>query len=116
MNMIIIFSLIFLFIPGEISASEFSKLTGSYAITSVNLTDAVSGDKKDRLVLYLEGKVARETFDQMSGPVEESHCDPDLRIKSAGGIICSNNIRYKDYQCTIGVMLKSGVAVKAATC
>lgn len=102
---------------GALGASEgFKKLTGSYMIASKNLIDPAPGEKKDRVALFLEGDAARDIYNQMPGPARKNACSSDLRTKSSGGLICSKDLSRNDYQCTVGVILKTGAVVDVSVC
>lgn len=96
-------------------ALDVKPLAGTYAIGSATLVDPPPDEKKDRLLLYLDGKTAREVYDAMEAPARASACDPDLRTKSAGALECSRS-KAGEYTCSLGVSLARGTAVKASVC
>lgn len=105
-----------LFLSHATLAAEFKKLEGSYALTSESMVDPAPDAKHDRLVVFIEGSAAKEAYQAMSAPARKNACDAAIRTKTSGGLACSRNLSRDDYQCTVGVLLKSGVSVGAATC
>lgn len=112
----VVFTCQLLCVSAAHASGGYKQLSGSYAITSENIVDPGPEEKKDRLVLFIEGDAAREVFDSMDVPVKKNDCDPALRTKSAGGLVCSVDLTRKDFQCTVGVKLGNGSAVKAVAC
>ncbi len=96
-------------------ALDVKPLQGSYAIGSATLIDPPPDETKDRLLLYLDGRVAKDTYDAMEARARRSQCDPDLQTKTAGSLECSMS-KAGEYTCSIGVMLGSGRPVGASTC
>jgi len=105
-----------LFISGTTTAAEFKKLEGSYAVASENIVDPAPDEKNDRLIVFIQGSAAKETYQAMSAPPRKNSCDAAIRTKTAGGLACSRNLSRGDYQCTVGILLKSGASVSAVTC
>lgn len=97
------------------AALDVKPLAGTYAIGSATLVDPPLGEKKDRLLLYLDSKTAQDTYDAMEAPARVSVCDPDLRIKTAGALECSRS-KAGEYTCSVGVSLLQGTTVKASVC
>lgn len=97
------------------AALDVKPLAGSYAIGSATLVDPPPGEKKDRLLLYLDGDAAREVYEAMPAPARADACDPDLRTKSAGALECSLS-KAGEYTCAVGILLEQGTTVKASTC
>lgn len=100
---------------GAAQALDTRPLVGSYAIGSATLVDPPPGEKKDRLLLYLDGTTARQVYDAMQAPARTSGCDADLRTKSAGALECSRS-KGGEYTCSVGVSLVTGAAVPASVC
>ncbi|HEY9256289.1 MAG TPA: hypothetical protein VIP30_17355 [Stenotrophomonas sp.] len=105
-----------LLFSGATVAAEFKKLEGSYALTSESMVDPAPDAKHDRLVVFIEGSAAKEAYQAMSAPARKNACDAAIRTKTAGGLACSRNLSRDDYQCTVGVLLKSGASVSAVAC
>ena len=97
------------------TALDVKPINGTYAVGSATLVDPPPDEKKDRLLLYLDGKTARETYEAMEAPARTSPCDPDLRTKTAGALECSRS-KAGEYTCSIGVSLVRGNTVKASVC
>lgn len=43
-------------------------------------------------------------------------CSSDLMTTSSGGLVCSNDLKRREYQCTLGVILEAGNAVDVSVC
>ena len=97
------------------TALDVKPINGTYAVGSATLVDPPPNEKKDRLLLYLDGATAREMYDAMTAPARVSACDPDLRTKTAGALECSRS-KAGDYNCSVGVSLLQGTTVKASVC
>jgi|SRR5215213_10345899 len=98
------------------SAAELNNFEGRYGFSSADIIDAVPTDKQDRLVIFIAGKAARETYEKMQVKAKEGLCDPDLMIKNAGGLMCSKDTARGEYYCSVGLLLKSGKSVDVSTC
>lgn len=96
-------------------ALDVKPVAGTYAIGSATLVDPPPNEKRDRLLLYLEGNAAREVYEAMTAPVRISACDSDLRTKTAGALECSLS-KAGEYTCSVGVSLERGMTVAASVC
>lgn len=101
---------------GADSANGYMKVDGSYLIASKNLIDPAPTEKKDRAAFFLVGATAKDMYDHMPVPEKKDACSNALRTKTAGGLLCSKDITSNEYQCTFGVILKTGALVDASVC
>ena len=99
----------------SLMAQDFKKLEGQYAISSKTLLDPPTDEKKDRVLLSVHGQGAKEIFDTMASPAKMDKCSGDLQTKTAGGLECSKAASGV-YQCTVGVLLKTGATIKGRVC
>jgi hypothetical protein len=100
---------------GAAQALDTRPLVGSYAIGSATLVDPPPGERKDRLLLYLDGATAKQVYDAMQAPARVIACDPDLRTKTAGALECSRS-KDGEYSCSVGISLLTGATVPASVC
>lgn len=98
------------------TSDGYKKLSGSYAVSSKNLIDPAPGEKKDRMVFFLEGDAAMDMYNKISGPAIKDPCSEELTTKTSGGLTCSKEVGTNVYTCTFGVMFKSGLLIKAKVC
>jgi hypothetical protein len=101
--------------PSLTIAQEFKRLDGQYAIGSKTLTDPPPDEKKDRLLLSIQGGGAKEIFNSIVTIAKADRCDINLVTKSAGSLECSKSGAGL-YQCTIGLSLASGSPLKGRVC
>jgi hypothetical protein len=101
---------------GAVLAGGYSKVFGSYMIASKNITDPAPNEKKDRVAFFLDSSTAKSIYSQMPALAKKDACSSDLVTKTAGGLVCSRNLKSSEYQCTFGVMLKNGITVDVRTC
>lgn len=99
----------------SVSAQEFKQLEGQYAISSKSIIDPPASEKKDRALFSIHGSGAKELFDSMAVPAIKDKCSAELVTKSAGALECSKNT-LGIYQCTFGVLLKTGNTIKGRVC
>lgn len=96
-------------------AMDTRPLSGTYVIGSATLVDPPPGERKDRVLFYIDGAAAKEIYDAMEAGARPSVCDPSLRSKTAGTLECSRSAG-GEYECSVGVSLTSGTSVKASVC
>lgn len=96
------------------NAQDYRKLEGTYAITSASLTDAPQGEQKDRVVMIVKGKAAKEIYDAMPGKAKKSECDAGMLLKVSGGLACTKESTL--YSCNVAVLLKTGESTSALVC
>ncbi len=111
----LLLSLVLVAAASCLEAQEFKPLAGQYAIASKSLVDPPPDEKKDRLLLWIQGSGAKDIFESMAGPARKDACNPDLVKRSAGALKCAKHAD-GDYLCTIGVLLTTGSTVKGSVC
>lgn len=53
---------------------------------------------------------------QMPAVARRDACSSDLMTTSSGGLVCSNDLKRREYQSTFGVILETGNAVDVSVC
>jgi hypothetical protein len=101
-------------------SGAFSKLEGEYSVTTKDIVDPVPEDRRDRVVLSITGKSAKEIFDAMPAQALRVSCDGAKNnavppTKKAGGMECTGN-EAKGYVCTVAIMLDSGKTTRGYVC
>lgn len=100
-------------VSGLAAAAEYKPMTGQYAITRPTLLDAPADETPDRIVLFLEGAAARDTYRRMSAAARPRECSQDVALtKTAGATACRFDTTEDTYVCWIGVHLHSGQGVQ----
>jgi len=121
----IVIALSFLMISiGAVSAQEgeYKKLEGHYTISGESLTDPPPDEKKDRVVMSIEGESAKDIYNTMLTPARRTTCDgvPTFNLprlmKTAGDLECFFDETNKIYQCLIGIKLDTGATVFGYVC
>lgn len=101
-------------------SGAFSRLEGEYSITTKDIVDPLPADRRDRVVLSITGKGAKEIFDAMPAQALRVSCDgrKDDTLpptKKAGGMECTGDSS-TGYVCTVSIMLDSGRTARGYVC
>ncbi len=95
-------------------AQEYRKLEGSYAIASATLIDPPKNEKKDRVVLFIDGAAAKEIYDGMAGEAKKFACSDEMLLKTSGNLTCTKESGI--YACHVAILLSSGNTASALVC
>lgn len=93
------------------------KLTGTYSIGTMSLTDPAPGDAKDALLrLYLTGDAAKDLYNTIRVPPTKDQCfDDGTMSKTLGEVMCSRHPKGA-HECWIGIDLKKKALAHAFVC
>ena len=107
---------VFCAVPASDFGWKFRDLTGTYALTSENVLYPAPTEKKDRVVLMLDGDAARDTYQNMVAKEQPDVCGSTMKTKTTGPLQCSWDPDTKEYACAFAILLKNGEAVPAVPC
>jgi hypothetical protein len=102
-----------------IQAADLKQLGGKTEVTYGFFNhEAPSGDTDktaDSLSLYISGSAARDIYQAMPAKAALG-CDQDVtHSKTAGGLTCVDE-GDGSYECSVGILLKSGKTTNASVC
>ena len=97
------------------SAQEYKKIDAKYTIASKTIIDPPPEEKRDQVLLFLQGSGAKEIFDSMPVPAKKSKCSADVTVKTARDLECFKNISGA-YHCTVGILLNTGNTARGSVC
>jgi hypothetical protein len=88
--------------------------SASYGFFVDGSADGDSADPADSVRFYFEGDAARNIYNAMPQKAEVP-CGSDPLLKYAGGLICG---KHEDgqYDCSVGIVLKTGETTAAVVC
>jgi len=116
MNFLVVCIVVDLCFSNYAFAQNFKKLDGSYAIASKTILDPPPDEKKDRVLLFIKGRGARDIYEGIPGPGKKDVCGDNVFRKSAGDLECTKDVKLGEYVCGIGILLQTGATAPGLGC